>query len=73
MSVTQTEEKRGRGRPKKETAGPVKKIKLKHSPKTAYEDYYKKYVTRDKVLLVYAGNPDGMDGFGAFIVKKIST
>ena len=43
MSVTQTEEKRGRGRPKKETAGPVKKIKLKHSPKTAYEDYYKKY------------------------------
>ena len=35
------------------------------------QDYYKKYVTRDDVLIVFAGNPDGMDGFGAFIVKKI--
>jgi 16S rRNA (cytosine967-C5)-methyltransferase len=35
------------------------------------QDYYKKYVTRDEVLIVFAGNPDGMDGFGAFIVKKI--
>jgi len=40
------------------------------SPTERLQDYYKKYVTRDKVLIVYAGNPDGMDGFGAFIIKK---
>lgn len=38
---------------------------------TAYiPDYYKKYVTRDNLLLIYAGNDDCMDGFGAFILKK---
>lgn len=34
------------------------------------QDYYKKYVNRDGVLIVYAGNQDHMDGFGAFIIRK---
>ncbi len=33
-------------------------------------DYYRRYVTRDKMLLIFAGNNDEMDGFGAFILKK---
>lgn len=39
-------------------------------PSERLQDFYKKYVTRDQVLIVYAGNQDLMDGFGAFIVKK---
>ena len=41
------------------------------SPVARLPDYYKKYVTRENVLLVYAGNQDDMDGFGSFIIKKI--
>lgn len=41
------------------------------SPMERLQDYYKKYVTRNDVFLVYSGNPDGMDGFGAFIIKKL--
>lgn len=41
------------------------------SPITRLPDYYKKYVTRDNVLLIYAGNQDDMDGFGAFIIKVL--
>ncbi len=33
-------------------------------------DYYKRYVTRDNILMIYAGNADLMDGFGSFVVKK---
>jgi 16S rRNA (cytosine967-C5)-methyltransferase len=33
-------------------------------------DYYKKYVTRSNLLLLYPGNPDNIDGIAAFIVKK---
>ena len=40
------------------------------SPLNRIPDYYKKFVTRDKVLLIYSGNKDMMDGFGAFILKK---
>lgn len=40
------------------------------SPVSRLPDYYKRYVTRDNLLLVYSGNQDGMDGFGAFMVRK---
>ncbi len=39
------------------------------SPVSRLPDYFKRYVTRDNVLMIYAGNQDNMDGFGAFIVK----
>jgi 16S rRNA (cytosine967-C5)-methyltransferase len=39
------------------------------SPLPRLPDYYKRYVTRDNLLVVYSGNQDEMDGFGAFIVK----
>ncbi len=32
-------------------------------------DYFKRYVTRDNILMIYAGNQDDMDGFGAFAVR----
>ncbi|MCX6126746.1 MAG: methyltransferase domain-containing protein [Proteobacteria bacterium] len=32
-------------------------------------DYFKRYVTRDNILMIYAGNQDDMDGFGAFVLK----
>jgi 16S rRNA (cytosine967-C5)-methyltransferase len=40
------------------------------SPLPRLPDYYKKYVTRDQLFAVYAGNQDDMDGFGAFIIRK---
>ncbi len=40
------------------------------SPLPRLPDYYKKYVTRDHLFAVYAGNSDDMDGFGAFILRK---
>lgn len=40
------------------------------SPVLRLPDYYKRYVTRDNLLHIYAGNPDELDGFGAFIVRK---
>ena len=33
-------------------------------------DYYGRFVTKEKVLLIYSGNKDLMDGFGAFIIRK---
>jgi 16S rRNA (cytosine967-C5)-methyltransferase len=39
------------------------------SPVSRLPDYYKRYVTRENLLLVYAGNQDDMDGFGAFILR----
>jgi 16S rRNA (cytosine967-C5)-methyltransferase len=39
-------------------------------PTDRLQDFYKKYVNRDGVLSVYAGNQDLMDGFGAFIIRK---
>lgn len=39
------------------------------SPLPRLPDYYKKYVTREQLLAVYAGNQDDMDGFGAFIIR----
>ncbi len=39
------------------------------SPVVRLPDYFKRYVTRDNVLLIYGGNPDQTDGFGSFIVK----
>lgn len=32
-------------------------------------DYFKRYVTRDNMLMIYSGNQDDMDGFGAFAVR----
>lgn len=32
-------------------------------------DYFKRYVTRENILMIYAGNQDQMDGFGAFAVR----
>jgi len=39
------------------------------SPVSRLPDYFKRYVTRDNVLMIFAGNQDEMDGFGAFIIK----
>lgn len=39
------------------------------SPVVRLPDYFKRYVTRDNLLLIYGGNQDQTDGFGAFIVK----
>jgi 16S rRNA (cytosine967-C5)-methyltransferase len=39
------------------------------SPVSRLPDYYKRYVTRENVLLIYAGNQDEIDGFGAFIIQ----
>jgi 16S rRNA (cytosine967-C5)-methyltransferase len=36
---------------------------------TRLPDYFKRYVTRDSILMIYAGNQDDMDGFGAFAVR----
>ncbi len=47
-----------------------KKVEL-ISPVSRLPDYYKRFVTRDNVLLVYSGNADSMDGFAAFIVRKL--
>lgn len=41
------------------------------SPSSRLPDYYKRFVTRENALMIYSGNKDGMDGFGAFIIKKI--
>lgn len=40
------------------------------SPSERLPDYYKRFITRDPMLLIYAGNKDDMDGFGAFILRK---
>ncbi len=40
------------------------------SPISRLPDYYKKYVTRDNILMVFSGNQDDADGFAAFIIKK---
>lgn len=32
-------------------------------------DYYKRFVTREDCLLIFSGNKDRMDGFGAFIIR----
>jgi 16S rRNA (cytosine967-C5)-methyltransferase len=39
------------------------------SPVNRLPDFYKKYVTHDQIFLVYAGNQEEMDGFGAFILR----
>lgn len=40
------------------------------SPVARLPHYYKRYATRDNILMIYAGNKDGMDGFAAFILKR---
>ncbi len=59
-----------------ETINQVKWIQDKYgdriellSPVSRLPDYYKRYVTRDNILLIYSGNQDEIDGFGAFIIK----
>lgn len=39
------------------------------SPVSRLPDYYKRYVTRHNVFIVYTGNQDEMDGIGAFILR----
>lgn len=41
------------------------------SPVSRLPDYFKRYVTRDNLLMIYAGNQDDMDGFAAFLLKKV--
>ncbi|MBI2603051.1 MAG: methyltransferase domain-containing protein [Deltaproteobacteria bacterium] len=41
------------------------------SPVSRVPDYYKRFVTRENVLMIYSGNKDAMDGFSAFILRKI--
>lgn len=45
-----------------------KKIEIV-SPVGRLPDYYKRYVTRKNLLLIFSGNQDDMDGFGAFVIK----
>lgn len=42
------------------------------SPKDRLQSYYHRYVTAQDVLAIYCGNSDRMDGFSAFILKKVS-
>jgi 16S rRNA (cytosine967-C5)-methyltransferase len=42
------------------------------SPVSRLPDYFKRYVTKENVMMIYAGNQDNMDGFGAFIVRRRS-
>ena len=39
------------------------------SPVMRLPDYFKRYVTRENLLLIFGGNPDLTDGFGSFIIK----
>lgn len=43
------------------------------SPLNRLPDFYKKYVTQDQLLAIYAGNAEEMDGFGAFILRLKET
>ena len=36
-------------------------------------DYYRRFVTRDDCLVIYSGNKDAMDGFGAFILRRTAS
>ena len=40
------------------------------NPAERIPDYYGRFVTREKVLMIYSGNRELMDGFGAFILRK---
>lgn len=40
------------------------------SPTAFLPQYYKKYVTRDDLLLIYSGNKEEMDGFASFVIQK---
>lgn len=42
------------------------------SPLPRIPDYYKKFVTREHLLLIYSGNQVEMDGLGAFVLKLIN-
>lgn len=60
-----------------ETLGHINWLKKKFNDKieivslgSRLQDFYKKYVTSDGLLAVYAGNQDLMDGFGAFLIRK---
>ncbi len=39
------------------------------SPLDRIPSYYRKYVTRKHVLLLYSGNDDGLGGFSSFVVR----
>ncbi len=39
------------------------------TPVSMLPNYFKKYVTKENLLLIYSGNQDDMDGFGAFKVR----
>jgi 16S rRNA (cytosine967-C5)-methyltransferase len=41
------------------------------SPISRLPDFFKRYVTRENVLLIYSGNQNDADGFGAFIIRKL--
>ena len=41
------------------------------SPRERLSEYYKKFVTKEGILLIYTDNRHNMDGFGAFIIEKI--
>ncbi len=40
------------------------------SPVSRLPDYYKRFVTRENALMIFSGNKNAMDGFGAFILRK---
>ena len=42
------------------------------SPLERIPDYYKRFVTRELLLLILSGNQDNMDGFASFIIRKKS-
>jgi 16S rRNA (cytosine967-C5)-methyltransferase len=40
------------------------------NPAERLPDYYRRYNSKDQMLLIYSGNADEADGFGAFILQK---
>ena len=40
-------------------------------PSPYLQAFYRRYINSDKILLIYGGNSDGMDGFSAVIIKKL--
>ncbi len=48
-----------------EYAGKIEVI----SPSERIPSYYRKYVTRKNLLVLYSGNDDGMGGFSSFVIR----
>lgn len=48
----------------------TKRVRLV-SPLPMLTDYYKRFVTRENILVIYSSNKDDMDGFSAIVLEKL--